>query len=81
MLVSTALNVGKRGVRGMHRTSWKGPYRFFMNGGLRAEHIGMCSARAARAFCEFGLKAGEVEAMREAIAVGRQPRVVMLEDV
>jgi hypothetical protein len=39
----------------------------------------MCSARATGALREFALKAGEVEAMREAPAVGRQLRVVMLE--
>lgn len=46
--------------------------------------MGVCSARAAKAFPalgEFGLEAGEAEANREAIAVGRQPRVVMLEQV
>ncbi len=52
--------------------------------GFRAEILGMCSARAAKAFPalgEFGLETGEVEAMREAIAVGRQLRVVMFEQV
>jgi hypothetical protein len=43
--------------------------------------MGMCSARAAKALRELALKAGDSEAVREAIAVGRQLRVVMLEYV
>jgi hypothetical protein len=39
------------------------------------------SAGAIEAPREFGLEAGEVEAMREAIALGRQLRVVVFEQV
>src|ERR687893_2466297 len=41
----------------------------------------MCSARAAEALREPGLKAGDAEAGRETIAVGRQLGVVLLEYV
>ena len=40
-----------------------------------------CALIAQSPLREFGLKAGEFEAMREAIAVGRQLRVVMFEQV
>ena len=52
-----------------------------MSGGLRAEHMTMCSARATKALVKFGLKAGEIGAMREATAAGRQLWVVMFEQV
>jgi hypothetical protein len=41
----------------------------------------MCSARAPEALREFALKAGDGEAVREAIAVVRQLRVVVFEYV
>jgi hypothetical protein len=41
----------------------------------------MCSARATRALREFAMKAGDGQAVREATAIGRQLRVVMLEYV
>ena len=48
---------------------------------LTARVHGMCSARATKTLREFVLKAGDGQSVREAIAVGRQLRVVVLEYV